>query len=162
MGEISLNIVEMLSVLGMNISIEDVSIATILLLTIIQISPIDFNPLSVILSIIGRELSREVIERVDKIEKLGESNSRELDKLSYDISETRAINSRSRILEFDDDLLHNVAKSRESFDHIMLDITYYENFCRKYHDFHNHIADIATSHIVETYKSRLSRNDFLK
>ena len=136
--------------------------ATILLLTIIQISPIDFNPLSVILSIIGRELNKEVIDRVDKIEKLGESNSKELIKLSYDITETRAINSRSRILEFDDDLLHNVAKSRESFDHIMLDITYYDNFCRKYPDFHNHIADIATSHIVETYKNRLSRNDFLK
>lgn len=158
----SLNIIEMLSVLGMNISISDVSMATILLLTIIQISPIDFNPLSVILSIIGRELNKEVIDRVDKIEKLGESNSEGLIKLSYEISETRAINSRSRILEFDDDLLHNVAKSRESFDHIMLDITYYEHFCRRNPDFHNHIADIATSHIVETYKSRLSRNDFLK
>ena len=162
MGEMSLNIIEMLSVLGMNISISDVSMATILLLTIIQISPIDFNPLSVILYIIGRELNKEVIDRVDKIEKLGESNSEGLIKLSYEISETRAINSRSRILEFDDDLLHNVAKSRESFDHIMLDITYYEHFCRRYPDFHNHIADIATSHIVETYKSRLSRNDFLK
>lgn len=162
MGEMSLNIIEMLSVLGMNISISDVSMATILLLTIIQISPIDFNPLSVILSIIGRELHKEVIDRVDKIEKLGESNSEGLIKLSYEISETRAINSRSRILEFDDDLLHNVAKSRESFDHIMLDITYYEHFCRRHPDFHNHIADIATSHIVETYKSRLSRNDFLK
>ena len=162
MGDISLNIFEMLSVLGMNISISDVSIATLLLLTIIQISPIEFNPLSVILSIIGRELNREVLERVDKIEKLGESNNRELDKLSYDISETRAINSRSRILEFDDDLLHNVAKSREAFDHIMLDITYYEHFCRKHPDFHNHIADIATSHIVDTYKASLSKNDFLR
>ena len=69
-----MNLIEMLSVLGMNISIGDVSIATLLLLTIIQISPIEFNPLSIILSIIGRELNKEVIDRVEKLEKLGESN----------------------------------------------------------------------------------------
>ena len=57
-----MNLIEMLSVLGMNISIGDVSLATLLLLTIIQISPIEFNPLSVILSIIGRELNKEVID----------------------------------------------------------------------------------------------------
>lgn len=81
-----MNLIEMLSVLGMNISIGDVSIATLLLLTIIQISPIEFNPLSIILSIIGRELNKEVIDRVEKLEKLGESNSRGIDKLSYEVS----------------------------------------------------------------------------
>lgn len=157
-----MNLIEILSVLGMNISLGDVSIATLLLLTIIQISPIEFNPLSIILSIIGRELNKEVIDRVEKLEKLGESNSRDLYRLSYEISETRAINARSRLLEFNDDLLHNVAKSKESFDHIMADITYYEHFCRKHADFHNHISDMAIKNIEDIYRKRLSRNDFLK
>lgn len=101
-------------------------------------------------------------QRVEKLEKFGESNSKDLSRLSYEISETRAINARSRVLEFNDDLLHNVAKSKESFDHIMTDITYYEQFCRKHVDFHNHVSDMAIKNIEDIYRKRLSKNDFLK
>ena len=155
-------LVELIRTIGLNVGISDLSIAVVLVLSIIQIAPIEINPLSCIARMIGRELNKDVLDRVENIEIMEEESKREIDKLSYDVSKNRAIFSRSAILQFNDDLLHNIAKSKESFDHILIDITYYESFCRKYPEFKNNVAVLSISNIKKVYEQRLQTNDFLQ
>lgn len=126
----------------------------IILMSLIQVSPIKFNPWSWLARKIGRAINGEVIEEV-KIMRQDIKNNKEDDDQQW------ALLSRSHILRFGDELLHGVDHSKEHFDQILLDITKYELYCETHPKFPNGQAVETIKHIKETYQKCLDENNFL-
>ena len=82
-------------------------------------------------------------------------------KNKADDDEQWASLSRSHILRFGDELLHNVAHSKEHFDQILLDISKYEHYCETHKDYKNDVANETIKRIKKTYQKCLDNNDFL-
>ena len=89
---------------------------TLILMTLIQITPIKINPWSWLARIIGRAINGEVLEKVNSL-------SEDVKALKDEDAEQWASLSRSHILRFGDELLHGVPHSKEHFDQILIDIS---------------------------------------
>lgn len=112
----------------------------IILLTIIEITPIKVNPWSSILKFIGRALNTEILDK---------------------LNETEADNVRYRIIRFDDEIRHKMDHTEEHFNQIIKDIDKYENYCRLHPGYENNKAKMAVQNIKETYEKCQNNNSFL-
>lgn len=128
--------------------------AAIVLMTLIQITPIKINPWSRIGKWVGRMINGELIEKVDNL-------SVNMKKNKDDDDEQWASLSRSHILRFGDELRHGVSHSKEHFDQILLDISKYESYCATHKDYLNDVAHETIKHIKSTYQKCLIENSFL-
>ena len=72
-----------------------------------------------------------------------------------------AIESRVRILRFNDELLEGRRHSKDSFDQCMSDITIYETYCQSHPKFRNNQTAMTIEHINRNYAERLEKHDFL-
>lgn len=126
----------------------------LVLMTLVQISPLKIDPWSWLGRMIGRAINGEVIERVDSL-------SKDVAKNKADDDEQWASLSRSHILRFGDELLHGVAHSKEHFDQILLDISKYEQYCSTHEDYLNDVAHETIKRIKKTYQKCLEENNFL-
>lgn len=122
--------------------------------TLIQITPIKLNPWSWLARTIGRAINKEVIEKVDELDK-------KLDKHEREAAEDKAISCRVRILRFGDEILHDVRHSKEHFDQILLDITEYEQYCHENPEFKNNMTALTTKRIKAIYEDCYEKNTFL-
>ena len=128
--------------------------AILVLMTLIQITPIKLNPWSWIGRCIGRAINGEVLEKMEAL-------SQDVKKNKSDDDEQWASLSRSHILRFGDELLHGVAHSKEHFDQILLDISKYEQYCDAHPEYLNNIAHATIEQIKKTYQKCLEENTFL-
>lgn len=126
----------------------------VVLMTIVQITPIKLNPWSWIGKMIGRAINGEVIDKVDALSKDVKENKEADD-------EQWASLSRSHILRFGDELLHGMSHSKEHFDQILIDISKYERYCQEHPKYLNDIANATIKHIRDTYQKCLNENNFL-
>lgn len=111
-----------------------------LILTIIQIAPIQINPWSKLARLIGHALNGEVMDKLN----VYEANTR-----------------RYRILRFDDEIRHSQKHTKEHFDQIMEDITEYERYCTSNPNYKNNKAVLAIENIKATYMTCAQTNNFL-
>lgn len=128
--------------------------ALVILMTIVQITPIKINPWSWLARCIGRAINGEVLEKVEALSKAVKNNK-------DDDDEQWASLSRSHILRFGDELLHGVSHSKEHFDQILLDISKYETYCDEHPEYLNNIATATIKQIKNTYQKCLEENSFL-
>ena len=126
----------------------------LLLMTLIQITPIKLNPWSWLGRCIGRAINGEVLEKVEEL-------SLDVKKNKADDDEQWASLSRSHILRFGDELLHGTPHSKEHFDQILLDISKYEQYCETHPEYLNNIAHATIKQIKKTYQKCLDENNFL-
>lgn len=124
------------------------------ILTLIQITPIKFNPWSWLAHKIGKAVNKEVIEKVDKLDG-------DLQTLRKECDEREVTACRTRIILFGDEILHDVHHSKEHFDQILLDITSYETYCDVHRDFKNGIAVATIERIKQVYQKCMDENSFL-
>ena len=123
-------------------------------MTLLQLSPIRIDPWSWLARKIGRAVTGEVIDRMEKLEKTVEA--------IRDVSDERAAKAtRVRILRFGDEILHGIRHSKEHFDQILLDVTEYEQYCKEHPEFVNNMTVLTTRHIKETYSACFEQHDFL-
>lgn len=115
-------------------------ITVLVVLSLIQISPLKINPWSAIAKAIGRALNVELSNKID---------------------ENEAKNARYRIIRFDDEIRHNKMHTEEHFSQIMDDITDYERYCREHPDYKNSKAVSAIAKIKSTYEKCKDQNLFL-
>ena len=129
--------------------------ATIVFLSgIIELSPIKINPWSALAKKIGRAINGEVISKVEKLEK-DIKNMR-------DMSDERAAkSSRTRVLRFGDELIHDVHHSKEHFDDILQDISDYEKYCAEHPRFENDRMKLTAQLIRDTYRRCMEEHSFL-
>lgn len=126
----------------------------ILIMTIIQISPIKINPWSWIGRCIGRAINGEVLEKVETL-------TRDVKRNKDDDDEQWASLSRTHILRFGDEILHGVSHSKEHFNQVLLDISKYEQYCESHPQYINNIATATIQQIKKTYQKCLDENNFL-
>lgn len=127
-----------------------ITVGAVVVMSLVEISPIKINPWSWI----GKVLNKDILHKLEKVEK-------DVAEVKREVGESSAVTSRYRILRFDDEILHDVKHSKEHFDQILLDIDVYEKFCEEHPDFKNNIAVMAIEHIKEIYSKCSRENSFL-
>lgn len=133
---------------------ESIAAAVAGVMTIIQVSPIKFDPWSALAGWIGRAINREMMENV--------KNMRDTlnDHIVKD-DERYAKQCRLRILRFNDEILQQKFHTKEHFDEILDDITEYERYCREHPDYKNNKAVMAIRNVESVYQECLAKNSFL-
>lgn len=126
----------------------------IVLMTLIQITPIKLNPWSWLGRCIGRAINGEVLEKVEAL-------SKDVKQNKLDDDEQWVTLSRTHILRFGDEILHGVSHSKEHFDQILIDISKYEHYCDAHPDYPNGKAIATIKQIKKTYQKCLDENNFL-
>ena len=113
---------------------------SVALLSLIQIAPIEINPWSKIARAIGRAICGDVMDAME---------------------ENKADSCRYRILRFDDEIRHNQKHTKEHFDQLMDDITFYEDYCSSHPHYKNNKATLAIGNIKCTYLNCSKEHSFL-
>lgn len=126
----------------------------LILMTLIQITPIKINPWSWIARMIGRAINGEVLTKVDNLGK-------ELADHKEKSEERHATLCRAHILRFGDEVLHGIPHSKEGYDNILIDIDSYEEYCDKHPGYKNNIAVETIKHIKTMYQKHLIEDSFL-
>lgn len=126
----------------------------LVIMTLIQIAPIKINPWTAVAQAIGRAINGEVIRKVDDL-------SKDLQSLKATCDRREAEQRRTQILHFGDEILHGVQHSKEHFDQILLDCTYYEQFCDDHPHFANGVAVQTIALIKSTYRTCMEEKTFL-
>ena len=136
------------------IGVLQIGTGALIILTIIQIAPIKINPWSWIAKKTRKVLFGEVITKIEKVEA-------EVSGIRKEMGEDRAVSARVRILRFNDEMLIDQMHSKESFDQVLDDITYYEKYCMDNPDFKNNRTKMAVQNIERCYQKCLETHDFL-
>lgn len=114
--------------------------AIAIVLSLVQVAPVQLKPWSWIMRAIGKALTGEVLDKLD---------------------EHDATAARYRIIRFDDEIRHKTKHTEEHFNQIVDDITMYEKYCKLHPNYENNKAVMAIENIKDTYKKCRSDNSFL-
>jgi hypothetical protein len=142
------------------------------ILSLVEIAPIKFNPWSWLGKKIGRMFNGELITEMNNLKnKVGQDMgtlNTEIKSIKKDVADIReeakereATNRRARILEFGDEILHEVDYSKEHWDSILMDISAYENYCDDHPHYMNNVARATIEHIKSMYQKHLEDDGFL-
>ena len=126
----------------------------LVLVTLIQIAPIKLNPWTAIARAIGRAINKDVLSKLDETRKTLDEHIKTDDARNADLH-------RSRILQFNNELLRDIPHTREDFIEILAEIDFYEKYCDTHPDYENNRATHAVAHIKRMYDERLIKHDFL-
>ena len=121
---------------------------------VIQFAPIKLNPWSWLGKKIGKALTGDLLDAVNKL-------SAEMDEIREDMARGKAENQRTKIIRFGSEIRLREKHTKDYFDEIMTDITEYEKYCDTHPDFKNNITSASSEIIKETYKRCLEENSFL-
>lgn len=122
--------------------------------TVVEKTSKTMKPLTKLFRSIGRAINGDLIEKVDNLEK-------KIEKMDQEEQLQRAKDARTRVLRFGDEVFHNVHHTKEHFDDVLRDITFYENYCDEHPKFENDQMHITAEHIKETYHKCLKEHSFL-
>lgn len=123
-------------------------------LTLLQIAPIKIDPWTWLLQKIGAAANGKILEKVDAL-------ARDFSAFKLEVRERQAVEARSRITLFADELLRGEHHSKEAFEQVFADITFYRRHCESHRDFGNDITEASICSIKETYKACLTKRSFL-
>ena len=104
--------------------------------------------------LIGRAVNREMLEKLTALDG-------KMDRHIQADDQRHAVEVRTRILRFDEELLLNGRHTKEHFDQILGDITYYDNYCREHPTFKNQITVHASENITRVYDKCKREHSFL-
>lgn len=124
------------------------------LLTLVQIAPVKINPWSAIAKAIGKAINADVLRELDTV-------TQKLDTHIRVDDERNADSYRTRILQFNNELLREIQHTREDFIEILAVIDDYESYCRDHKEYKNNRAVCAIENIKRVYMDRLQKHDFL-
>lgn len=135
--------------------------AIVILMTLIQITPIKVNPWSAIARSVGRAINKDVIEKFNHLGNDIQSVKEEIARVDGKVGEQAAVNCRSRILRFGDEVRRGVLHSKEHFDQTLRDIDTYNRYCEEHPLFMNSVTEQTSIKIKEVYHECLDKNNFL-
>lgn len=122
-------------------------------LIIEKIDKLPFKPLTHFFKWVGSLTTKEIADRLDKLEKDFEQKNRDDD-------EKEAKRLRARIIAFADSCRVGHHHTQAHFENIMRDYSDYEHYCTK-RGFPNHYIDSEFKYIEKIYQERLEKDDFL-
>ena len=86
---------------------------------------------------------------------------KEVDGVRSDAKEDKAERARTQILRFADEMYQGQKHTKEHFDEILAQITYYQKYCEEHPSFENNRTDLAQKHIQHVYNTCLQEHTFL-
>ena len=135
--------------------------AIIILLTLIQITPIKVNPWTAVGRAIGRALNADLFKELDEVKRSQKAIKEALDAHVRIDDERNADGHRARILRFNNELIQRIPHTREEFIEVLTEIDYYERFCTTHPDYKNNRAVHAIDNIGRVYNERMKEHDFI-
>lgn len=129
--------------------------------TLVQIAPIKINPWSALAARVGRAINGEVIQEVASLKKDIKEVKEDIQGVKDLDAERDAKSARARILQFGDELIHDVRHTKEHFDDVLQDMDDYERYCKAHPDFKNNRTHATTQHILDVYHKCLEDHNFL-
>lgn len=141
----------------------------VIILTLVQLSPIKIDPWSAVgrgfgrlLKWIGRSLNGDVLSKLDKLEAGQQETKEQLDE-HIRVDDERDANARRRnILNFDAELVRGKNYTHEYFVDLLADIDEYERYCEAHPGYKNNRAVLAIANIKRVYAENERSNSFLK
>lgn len=132
---------------------------------------IHFRPWSFVFSHIEGLLNRNLLKKLDEIEKQQRANEEAIIELKKDIEKKfeesavaadtkEAKRLRSRIIEFTDSCRIHQKHTKTAFENITRDYDDYLNYCEE-HDIPNHFIDAEFEYIKEVYAECQAENKFI-
>lgn len=134
----------------------------LIMMTLIQITPLKVNPWSAVGHMIGKALNKEVMAELEKIKKAQTKTREALDDHIRMDDERNADLHRAYILRFNTELLRGIQHTEEDFNEILYNIDCYEQFCEEHPKYQNNRAVHAIKHIKKVYDYNLENGTFLK
>ena len=132
-----------------------------LLLTLLQLAPIEINPWSALAKAIGRAINADVLKELEAVKAGQAKTQKKLDDHIRVDDERNADAHRTRILQFNNELLREIQHTREDFIEILAEIDFYERYCESHPEYENNRASHAIANISRVYDDRLQKHDFL-
>lgn len=140
---------------------KDVGVTLLVILTLVQITPIKLNPWSWLAKKLGNALNADLKNQITGLQGEVSDLRNEISEVKESIGESEALASRTRILHFGDELLRGDPHTKEHFDQILRDCDTYEDYCLDHPKFENNVAVMTIGRIKSVYQERLEKNDFL-
>lgn len=135
--------------------------ALIILLSLVEISPIKINPWSRFAKWIGKAINADVIKELETVKATQTKTQERLEDHISANNKREADNCRTRILRFNNELIREIPHTKEEFIEVLKDIDDYERYCREHKDYANGRAVHAIANINRVYDERLEKHDFL-
>ena len=144
--------------------------------TVVEKTSKTMKPLTKLARGIGRAINGELMDKVDSLEQKFDSKvtdleqsfgskvdglDQKIEKMDQEEQMQRAKDARTRVLRFGDELIHDVHHTKEHFDDVLRDITYYEKYCDEHPKFENDQMHLTAEHIKETYHKCLKEHSFV-
>ncbi len=123
----------------------------VIILTLVQITPLKINPWSAICRVIGKALNSDVIEKLDKLEAMQKETRQRMDEHIYMDDQRTADIHRVQILRFNRELLQGLPHTHEDFIEAINEIDYYERYCQAHPEYENNRAVMAIANIKRCY-----------
>ncbi len=135
----------------------------VILLTLIQITPLKINPWSAIGRGIGRALNGDVLKELEEVKAQQRRTQEDLEKHVRVDDERNADLHRARILQFNRELLRESepTHTEEDFNEILYNISCYERYCETHPDYQNNRAVHAIKNIERVYDQLMESHGFL-
>lgn len=129
------------------------AVIVLIFTTLVEIIPIKWNPLTSILSWIGKRMNGKLI---DQVKEQGEK----IDKLDEKIDMNEIARIRWEILDFANSCRHDVKHTKDEFEHI---INQHEKYVQILDErsLTNGLITIEYEYIEDIYKNCLEKNNFL-
>ena len=135
--------------------------AVLILLSLVEISPIKFSPWTSLVQWLGRKINADVIEGLKEVKQAQEETRQRLENHINTDEECMVDQCRARILRFNNELLRDIPHTKEEFVETLKDIDDYERYCKTHPDYANGRAVHAIANINRVYDERLEKHDFL-
>lgn len=126
----------------------------IIIMSLIEISPIKVNPWKAIARWFGRAINGDILDEINEMKS-------QIKDIQNEARERDVVSCRTRILRFGDELLHDVRHSKEHFDQILMDINEYEIYCNTHPNFKNNQAVMTIKHIKTIYAECMEDRGFI-
>lgn len=136
-------------------------IAVIIILALWERSKLPGKPLTKLARDFGRSINGDIIEDLGEVKiklKTIEDKQNELEQKS---DEKDALQARTRILRFNDEIQNKIRHSEKMFDEALDDCTQYNHYCSLHPDFSNDRTHEAEANIKRVYRECLEQHDFL-
>lgn len=130
-------------------------------MTLLQVVPIKIDPWSWIAQQVGRAINGEVLKELENVKAGQRETQAKLDNHVRLDDERNADTHRTRILQFNTELLRGIEHTREDFIEILSVIDLYERYCHEHPEYQNNRAVHAIANIGRIYDDLQRKRAFL-
>lgn len=140
--------------------IGDSALLIFALASIIEITPIKWDPLTSILSWFGNRLNKNIQKDVKGLTESFNEQAKKVDALDEKIDMNEIDHIRWEILNFANSCRHDQRHSKDEFEHIINLHQKYGEILESRH-LKNGLISLEYEYIEDIYRRRLEKNDFL-